>query len=143
MDLEYNMMRDIVRISHNGRRKPHNGKACPPRGYGHILELLSKNDGLTQQQIAQTIGIRPQSASEAVTTLEEQGLIERTPNPRDKRSLLLSITPEGLKRLAEIQTRLRENANRIFAPLSAEEKNTLQKLLQKVVMALEENEEEK
>ena len=146
MELEHSMMRSIVRISHNGRRKHHKPgaeKDCKHRGYGHILSLLSKNNGLTQQQIAQLIGIRPQSASEAVKTLEEQGLIERLPNPQDKRSFLLYITPEGIQRRAEIQAQLQENAQRIFAPLSEDEKNTLHQLLEKVVAALEENEEEK
>lgn len=145
MELEHAIMQSIVRISHNGRRKLHKhteGKGQCHRGYGHILDLLSVNNGLTQQQIAQTLGIRPQSASEAVATLEEQGLVEKSPNPNDKRSYLLFITPEGLQRRTEIQARLRENARRIFAPLTETEKDTLQTLLHKVVAALEENKEE-
>ena len=94
MEQEYGIMRNIVRISHNGRRKNHNqpeDSNFRHRGYGHILDLLSKHEGLTQQQIAQILGIRPQSASEAVTSLEEQMLVERTPNPHDKRSFLLHV----------------------------------------------------
>lgn len=145
MEQEYCIMSDIIRISHNGRRKMHNQPeqaGCRPRGYGHILDLLSKHNGLTQQQIAQQLGIRPQSASEAVSNLEEQGMVEKSPNPLDKRSYLLHITPEGLKRQGEIRERRQENARRIFAPLSEEEKDTLQTLLRKVVAALEENKEE-
>ena len=145
MELEYSIMGDIIRISHNGRRKMHNqpeGAGCRHRGYGHILDLLSKHNGLTQQQIAQMLGIRPQSASEAVSNLEEQGLVEKSPNPQDKRSYLLHITPEGLERQAEIRVRRQENANRILAPLTKEEKDTLQVLLHKVVASLEENKEE-
>ena len=145
MELEHAIMQSIVRISRNARRKLHNqpeGASCHHRGYGHILDLLSKHNGLTQQQIAQALGIRPQSASEAVATLEEQGLVEKSPNPNDKRSYLLFITPEGLQRRTEIQARLRENARRIFAPLTEEEKDTLQALLHKVVAALEESKEE-
>lgn len=146
MELEHRIMQNIVRISHNGRRKLHNGtqkKGCRHRGYGHILDLLSKNNGLTQQQIAQMLGIRPQSASEAVTSLEEQGLIEKSPNPQDKRSFLLSITPEGLSRQKQLRQEMQQNACRILTPLNEEEKNTLQCLLEKVIAALEENEEEK
>ena len=145
MELEHSIMRDIVRISHNGRRKLHKqpeGNGCRHRGYGHILDLLSQHNGLTQQQLAQMLGIRPQSASEAVTNLEEQGLVEKSPNPQDKRSYLLYITPEGQKQQEETQKRRQENARRILEPLTAEEKNTLQTLLQKVVSALEENKEE-
>ena len=146
MNMEHKMMQYIVRISHSGRRKltgQAEKKDCRPKGYGHILGLLSEDNGLTQQQIAQRLGIRPQSASEAVTNLGEQGLIEKRPNPQDRRSNLLYITQEGLNRRAEIQTRLQENACRIFAPLNEAEKETLQQLLQKIVSSLEENKEEK
>lgn len=145
MELEHRIMRDMVRISHNARRKLHKEgeeKGCRHRGYGHILDLLSDHNGMTQQQIAQALGIRPQSASEAVTNLEEQGLIQKLPNPRDKRSFLLYITQEGLSRQTEMRQRRMENACRILAPLSEDEKNTLQALLQKVVAALEETKEE-
>ena len=145
MELEYCIMSNIIRISHNGRRKMHNQPeqaGCRHRGYGHILDLLSKHNGLTQQQIAQMLGIRPQSASEAVSNLEEQGMVKKSPHPLDKRSYLLHITPEGLKRQGEIRERRQENACRIFAPLSEEEKDTLQALLCKVVAALEENKED-
>ena len=104
---------------------------------------LNSQISLTQQQIAQMLGIRPQSASEAVANLEEQLLVEKSPNPQDKRSYLLHITPEGVKRQAETQARRQENAHRILAPLTKEEKDTLQALLQKVVAALEENKEER
>lgn len=145
MELEHKIMQNIVRISHNGRRKLHKqpeGKCHRPRGYGHILDLLSENSGLTQQQIAQALGIRPQSASEAVISLEEQGLIEKSPNPQDRRSFLLHITLSGLDRQREMQEERLKNAKRILAPLNKEEKDTLQHLLQKVVAALEENKEE-
>ena len=109
---------------------------------GELIAQCRKDLGLTQQQLAQMLGIRPQSASEAVTNLEEQGLVEKSPNPQDKRSYLLYITPEGQKQQEETQKRRQENARRILEPLTAEEKNTLQTLLQKVVSALEENKEE-
>lgn len=145
MELEHKIMRDIVRISHNGRRKPpmqEEGRQCRPRGYGHILDLLSESNGLTQQQLAQMLGIRPQSASEAVTSLEEQGLIAKSPNPQDGRSFLLYITPEGLERRTQMQQERLQNARRILSPLNEEEKNTLQCLLEKVIEALEENKED-
>ena len=144
MEREHSIMRAIVRISHNGRRKLHSQpeQGGRHRGYGHILDLLSKYNGLTQQQLAQMLGIRPQSASEAVANLEEQGLVVKISNPQDKRSFLLSITPEGKCRQQQMQQLRMENARRILAPLNDAEKQTLQQLLDKVVAALEENKEE-
>ena len=144
MHLEHNIMRAMVRISHSGRRKlqGQETKDHRHRGYGHILDILSKHTDITQQALSQMLGIRPQSASEAVSSLEEQGLIEKLPNPMDKRSCLLRITPEGLKRRGEMLAQMQENACRVLAPLSDEEKQTLRTLLEKVVAELEKNKEE-
>ena len=62
MELEYEIMKNIVRLASGGRRR-----FCEPRkldghkfhGYGRVLDLLSRNDGLSQSQIADALSIRP------------------------------------------------------------------------------------
>ncbi len=142
MELEHTVIRRIMRIASQSRRKPpHNqgSDSCKCRGFGHILDLLSRNDGLRQQQIAELLDIRPQSASEAVANMEQAGLIRRETDEQDRRSSRIFITPEGQQRQAELLERRIENARRVLAPLSEEEKKTLLALLEKVTDALQEN----
>ena len=65
------------------------------KGFGHILDLLTVEDGVSQQQLADRIGIRPQSVSEAISAMEGHGLVRREPSTEDRRVMLIYVTPEG------------------------------------------------
>lgn len=145
MELEHEIMKCVVRIASGGRRRQHQApNSDKPRfwGYGRILDVLSKNDGLSQREIAELLSIRPQSASEAIASMVGQGLIEKRANEQDKRSSLIYITQEGRKRQIDLRNERIENARRIFEPLTDSEKETLLKLLNKVADALQEKKEE-
>lgn len=142
--LEHIIMRSLIRVAHSARRRPkeepgeHRKKH---RGFGHILDLLTQEDGLTQQQIAERLDIRPQSASEAICSMESQGLLIRKTNEQDRRSSLIYITPAGRVRQAELLQMRIENAKRVLSPLTEEEKNTLLQLLEKVSADMQDKEE--
>ena len=145
MELEHEIMKCVVRIASGGRRKHHQtpGSDKPKFwGYSRILDLLSKSDGLSQREIAELLGIRPQSASEAIASMEGQGLIEKRVNEADKRSSLIYITQAGKQRQIELRNERIENARKIFEPLSEQEKQTLLELLNKAASSLQENKEE-
>lgn len=144
MELEHEIMKCVVRLASCGRRRPHHPlKADPSKfcGYGRVLDVLSKNDGKSQREISEALNIRPQSASEAIASMEGQGLIEKRVNERDKRSSLIYITQEGRQRQIALRNEQIENARRIFEPLTDSEKETLLELLNKAVSALQENKE--
>ena len=143
--LEHTIMRNIMRIASKSRRKPPRAFHTAPRkqfGFGYILDLLSEQDGLSQQQIAQRLDIRSQSASEAIAGLEVQGLIRRQVNEQDRRSTLVFITPKGIERQTELLNERIRNAKRIMEPLTEAEKETLLALLVKVTAALHDEKEE-
>ena len=145
MESEYRIMKNVMRIAANSRRTYHNAShkyshGC--RGFGHILDLLSKKDGLTQHEIAEAVGIRPQSASEAIAGMEAQGLVVKKANEQDRRSSLVFITENGKIRQVELLNERQQNARRIFAPLNEDEKTVLLDLLEKVTTALQESKEE-
>ena len=145
MELEHEIMKCVARITSCGRRRHHQPtNADKPKfwGYGRILDVLSESDGLSQREIAEMLDIRPQSASEAIASMESQGLVEKRANAQDKRSSLIYITRMGRDRQIALRNDRIENARRIFEPLTSDEKNTLLELLNKVATALEENKEE-
>ena len=145
MELEHEIMKSIVRLASGGRRRLHAPPKPGPskcRGYGHILDLLSKKDGLSQREIAEALGIRPQSASEAITSMESRGLVQKRANEQDKRSWLVYITQEGREQQIALRNERISNAKKIFAPLTDEEKKMLLELLNKAASALQESKEE-
>ena len=143
--MEHMIMRNIVHIASSARRrlKPEREGDCRKfRGFGHILDLLAEQNGLTQQQIAAALDIRPQSASEAVAGMEQQGLVERRTNEQDKRSSLVYITEKGVERQAQLRDERIQNAKRILEPLTEQEKEILLGLLKKITSALQKDKEE-
>lgn len=145
MQLEHEIMKSVMRIVSGGRRR-HRLSSNADRhkfwGYGRILDVLSRTDGLSQREIAELLDIRPQSASEAIASMEGQGLVEKRANEQDKRSSLIYITQAGRQRQIDIRKEQIENARRIFEPLTNEEKETLLALLNKATSALQENKED-
>lgn len=145
MELEHEIMKTVGRIVSSGRRRHHpvsNADKHKFWGYGRILDVLSRMDGLSQREIAELLNIRPQSASEAIASMEGQGLVEKRANEQDKRSSLVYITQAGRQRQIDLRNEQIENARRIFKPLTEHEKETLLGLLNKVASALQENKEE-
>lgn len=103
-------------------------------GTGRILsKLVHQGDGISQAALAEKMNIRPQSMSEALTRLEEHGLIRRLPNPQDKRGTLVYLTDEGRLREAELAERRRQTADSLLCVLNESEKDTLATLLGKIL----------
>ena len=102
-------------------------------GKMRILSILYREDGQTQRDIADTLGIRPPSLSEVLYKMEESGLIERRMNEKDRRQSLVFITEEGRRTTECFLERKDEKIRSFFSPLTEEEKETLSKLLRKLL----------
>lgn len=134
MILEQKLMRNLMRAAGTARRRREGDNANGThkgRGFGHILDMLG-TEGISQQQIADNLGIRPQSVSEAVTVLENRGFICRQPSENDKRKMLIFITEAGLKHREEIAAERIVHSQQFFSALTQEEKAQLLTLLEKL-----------
>ena len=98
-----------------------------------VLMLLrfSRRRSLPVGKIGARLQVHPASVTNAVARLERDGLVERTQNPDDGRSVLASLTTDGAK-VAEAATAVL-NA-RIFSsvPLSGDGRDELYRLLRDV-----------
>lgn len=73
-----------------------------------MLSTLNSNGPARASTLVDTFAIDKGAVSRHVQFLCELGLIERSPDPEDKRAALLAITDEGRRRLAEVSTQRRE-----------------------------------
>jgi len=69
------------------------------------LSTVERHGPLTPSEVALRERIQRPTVTRVLTRLEEQGLIERTPDPQDRRSSLVSTTDAGRALLAELRTR--------------------------------------
>lgn len=60
-----------------------------------LVTLLAEHDGMTQQDLGEATRMDKVTVSRAAAGLVERGLVTRAPNPEDKRSHLLHLTPDG------------------------------------------------
>ncbi len=67
--------------------------------YGALM-VLTFHPGHTVADVGRAVGTARQSANELITGLEKAGLVERRPNPQDRRTQQLFLTPAGDERLA-------------------------------------------
>ena len=76
-------------------------------------------------ELADRLEIVPRSATTMVEGLESAGLVTRTMDPSDRRSVLVACTPAGKELLTRLAEDRRTAAETLFAPLSAAQKDEL------------------
>jgi len=97
-----------------------------------VLLLVGANPGIIQSRLAQALRLDRSSMVPLLDQMERLGLVERKPDPGDRRSNCLWLTPHGESLLAELKQLVVVHEQRICAPLSPEERTQLQSLLLKV-----------
>ncbi len=75
------------------------------------LKLISHYEGVKQVELAQLLEIKPMSLVKVIDQLVADGLIERRPDPNDRRAHLIYLKPEAEDQLAVIK----EASERIWA----------------------------
>jgi DNA-binding MarR family transcriptional regulator len=79
--------------------------------------------------IAAALEVVPRTATSVVDDLEASKLVTRAIDPRDRRSILVSLTEEGARLLDRIAQARRRTAEATFSLLSPQERGELTRLL--------------
>src|SRR5215469_7400579 len=91
------------------------------RGSGRVKSLMWLSEGpLSLSSLAEAIGVDAPYATLIVDSLEERGLVERQPDPADRRRKLVSLTPAGREAVIKV-IQIDRQAPPGFAALSAAE----------------------
>jgi DNA-binding MarR family transcriptional regulator len=69
------------------------------------LASVERRGPLTPSELAAIEGIQRPTATRVIARLEEAGLLLRAPDPGDRRSSLVSVTPEGRALLRKARNR--------------------------------------
>ncbi len=96
------------------------------------LRVVVDREGARLSDLAEALHIAPRSATEVADALQERGLAERTPDPTDRRAVLLRATAEGRRVQAEVDAARRADTRELFGRLSAAERAELARLLRSV-----------
>ncbi|PTD27924.1 MULTISPECIES: MarR family transcriptional regulator [Alphaproteobacteria] len=98
----------------------------PTNSQSETLSILDRGGPLSVAELAARRNVRHQSMRLVAASLEENGLVEKLPNPADGRSQLISITAEGQAELSRSrEARTRKIAALIEERLSDQERQAL------------------
>jgi len=103
-----------------------------------LLLLLERNGPRRSTDIAEVFGHSPRTVTEAIDALEREGLVRRDPDPEDRRAKLVSITQEGRAAVASSEPVRQQLIDQIFGALSQAERQSLQALLDRLAVRLDE-----
>lgn len=99
----------------------------------HILTELLRLEHATQQELANRLLLDKAWVSRGVDRLVEANLVERIPDPNDKRRVQLSLSSAGYSEAAALNARLNAHAASLLEGLSPAEDGQLAGLLTQVL----------
>jgi DNA-binding MarR family transcriptional regulator len=96
------------------------------------LVQLSKNEGISQKRLSELSDIEPMTLVRILDRMEADGTIERRPDPTDRRARSLYLTPKANPVLDQIWQMGAQTRSEALEGLTAEERNALLDLLERV-----------
>ena len=104
------------------------GLPAGPRGY-QVLATAAQGEAPRPQALAAHLGVDRTVMTYLIYDLEAAGLVERRPDPDDRRARLIAVTDRGVARLCEVRRALDTAERHVLGPLPAREADQLRGLL--------------
>ncbi len=102
-----------------------------PHHFG-VLTALQHLGEAHQHRLATMIGVDARNAVGVIDGLSQRGLLERQPDPRDRRKHRISLTTQGKATVAELQDAGTAIEDEMFRGLTATDRDALHRLLLKL-----------
>ena len=100
----------LLRVDADKRARAHG----MTRAQWAILIWLERQPGITQKELAELLEVEPITVARLIDRLEARGMVERRPDPRDRRIWRLHLCSSALPMLREID-RQRAEITRMLA----------------------------
>jgi DNA-binding MarR family transcriptional regulator len=101
------------------------------RGY-LVLAAAGQGEPKSQLALAQHLGVDRTAMTYLLDDLEGAGLVERRPDPADRRARRVTLTDAGVARLRELKAGLYHVEDRLLEPLDDDDRATLRVLLRRL-----------
>ncbi len=106
-----------------------------PPHQARALRLLDRQGSMRPGELARCLRIAPRSATEVVDGLADRGLVHRTPDPHDRRAMILQVSADAPAALARTDDLRRAAVDDYTAPMSLADRRELVRLLTLLVAA--------
>jgi DNA-binding MarR family transcriptional regulator len=96
------------------------------------LRVLNRHGAMRLSDLSGHLHIAPRSGTEVVDALESRSLVERRPDPSDRRATLVELTAHGTGVLQAIRTARGTEAERVFDRLTPADRDHLARILRQL-----------
>src|ERR1700730_12536707 len=96
------------------------------------LVRLEKNEGVSQARLAELAEVEPMTMVRILDRMEADGLLERRPDPADRRARCLYLTPKAKPLLDEIWRMSEATRAEVFAGIGKDERDVLIDVLERI-----------
>lgn len=103
---------------------------------GNILFEIGRRENPAMQQVAEALGMDITTFSRQIKTLENKGLVKKSPDPDDRRVNILALTSEGKKAIDQIDLHMNQYLEQLFSSLTAFEQEAVIKAIKLLNKAL-------
>lgn len=133
------LMRDLARVFLLMRRKMDRAMSMNGASLARTKLLLCIKGGEGRARaadIAELLNQAPRTVTEGLDALERDGLIQRTPDPDDRRVKRLAVTPAGHVAIDATEPLRQSIIDDVFGVLAPEERTALHAALAKLAAQL-------
>ena len=108
-----------------------NDKSLSPLYHSYVL-IISKNPGISQDELAKELCINKSTVARGVASLEEKGFVERKTDDNDKRILRVYPSEKMLEVLPNIRKAIREWNKYLTDDIDETEVEIFQSVLERI-----------
>lgn len=102
-----------------------------------VFFALQDGRAMTQKALAQMAAVEQPTMANTLARMERDGLVRRTPDPNDRRSAQVSLTPLGLERAKAAFVSAVEVNQLATAALTPEERPLFYDMLRRIIATLD------
>jgi DNA-binding MarR family transcriptional regulator len=127
----------LARVGSDSRRRwarTLGERELTPHHYSALI-ALDQLGAMSQHQLSTMVGIDPRNAVPVIDQLEARGLLERNPDPVDRRRHAITLAAAGKTLISQLRQAADHAEEQLLAPLTTKERHTLHSLLTKLFIS--------
>lgn len=97
-----------------------------------VLSLLSRHAGINQGGLADILEVEPITLGRMIDRLQESQMVERRPDPADRRAWRLHLTPKGEEQIERLKPFANETVELTLEGLSPADRDQLMAMLDRM-----------
>jgi MarR family transcriptional regulator, organic hydroperoxide resistance regulator len=95
----------------------------------HLLRPIARGDNLPLSQLAEAAGVTAPTATRIIDGLERAGAVRRSRSMADRRTVFVSLTAEGRRRMRRKRDRIARRRHRLYEALDPQQREEAERVL--------------